>query len=101
MNNQSNSDRVARQEACQYRPGQRVMLKQHPDIVDIVAEYDPQMVPPIWLVNDPKPRYPHELTRLTMPAFGIQQLASSSPRRSQPSRQKSPVGDRPKSPVGQ
>ncbi len=91
MNSQSNSDRVTRQEASQYRPGQRVILKQHPDVVDIVAEYDPQMVPPIWLVNDPKPRYPHELARLTMPAFGIRQLTSSSSRPSQPSRQKSPA----------
>lgn len=101
MNNPSNSDRVARQEAFQYRPGQRVMLNQHPDVVDTIAEYDPQMVPPIWLVNDPKPRYPHELTRLMMPTFGIRSLTSSSPRRSQLPSQKSPVRDRPKSSIGQ
>ncbi|MFB2978452.1 hypothetical protein [Microseira sp. BLCC-F43] len=50
-----------RQEAYQYRPGQRVELKQRPGVVDTIAEYDPMMVPPIQLVNDPQPRYPEEL----------------------------------------
>ncbi|GAC1461518.1 MAG: hypothetical protein NVS2B14_09200 [Chamaesiphon sp.] len=53
-----------RQEAFQYRHGQRVELKVSPGVVDIIAEYDPMMVPPIFLVNDPKPRYPEELTLL-------------------------------------
>jgi hypothetical protein len=52
------------QEALKYRPGTRVELKSCPGAVDIVAAYDPMMVPPIWLVNDPKPRYPEELTLL-------------------------------------
>lgn len=50
-----------RQEASQYRAGQRVELKQRPGVFDIIAEYDPMMVPPIQLVNDPQPRYPEEL----------------------------------------
>jgi hypothetical protein len=49
------------QEALQYQSGTRVELKQRPGVVDIIAEYDPMMVPPIWLVNDPQPRYPEEL----------------------------------------
>ncbi len=52
---------LTRQEALQYRPGEKVELKSQPGVFDMIAEYDPMMVPPIWLVNDPKPRYPEEL----------------------------------------
>lgn len=52
------------EEALQYHPGQRVELKQRPGVVDTIAEYDPMMVPPIWLANDPQPRYPEELNLL-------------------------------------
>jgi hypothetical protein len=48
-------------EAVEYRPGQRVELKSNPGMVDTIAQYDPLMVPPIWLEHDPRPRYPHEL----------------------------------------
>jgi hypothetical protein len=58
------------EEVLKYRPGQRVELKQHPGVVDIIAEYDPMMVPPIWLVKDPKPRYPEELTLLPRQVIG-------------------------------
>lgn len=51
-----------RQEALQYRPGQRVELKQHPGTFDVIASYDPEMVPPITLEHDPRPRYPEELS---------------------------------------
>ncbi|MFB2919421.1 hypothetical protein [Aerosakkonema funiforme] len=53
-----------RQEALQYRAGQRVELKQRPGVVYTIAEYDPMMVPPIWLTNDPQPRYPEELNAI-------------------------------------
>ncbi|MBV9390092.1 MAG: hypothetical protein JOZ78_27015 [Chroococcidiopsidaceae cyanobacterium CP_BM_ER_R8_30] len=49
------------EEAFIYRPGQKVELKSQPGTCDIIANYEPMMVPPIWLVNDPKPRYAHEL----------------------------------------
>lgn len=49
------------EEAIEYQPGQQVELKQRPGEVDIIADYDPMMVPPIFLLNDPKPRYPEEL----------------------------------------
>lgn len=62
------------QEALKYRPGQRVELKQRPGVVDIIAEYDPMMVPPISLVNDPKPRYPEELILLVKPVMGADWL---------------------------
>lgn len=65
------TDDFDQQEALRYRPGTRVEMKQHPGVVDIIAEYDPMMVPPIWLVNDPKPRYPEELKWLTKPILDI------------------------------
>ena len=60
---------VEEQEALLYRPGQRVELKQRPGVVDTIAAYDPMMVPPVWLVNDPQPRYPEELNLLSKPAI--------------------------------
>jgi len=55
------------EEALTYRSGQKVELKSQPGTVDIIASYDPMMVPPIWLVNDPKPRYAHELRVISHP----------------------------------
>lgn len=49
------------QEADEFCPGTQVELKQRPGVVDTIAAYDPMMVPPIWLCNDPQPRYPEEL----------------------------------------
>ncbi len=72
------ADNFDQQEALSYRPGQRVELKANPGVVDIIAEYDPMMVPPIWLANDPKPRYPHELNLLTIPVRGINWLRLSN-----------------------
>src|ERR687885_2237623 len=68
---------LGQEEALQYKPGQRVELKASPGVVDIIAEYDPMMVPPIWLANDPKPRYPHELNLLAQPIMGIGWLSLS------------------------
>ena len=49
------------EEAFTYRAGQKVELTSQPGTFDIIASYEPMMVPPIWLVNDPRPRYAHEL----------------------------------------
>ena len=49
------------EEAFMYRSGQKVELESQPGSFDIIASYEPMMVPPIWLVNDPRPRYAHEL----------------------------------------
>lgn len=57
------------QEALQYRPGQQVELKQRPGVVDTIAEYNPMMVPPVCLLNDPQPRYPEELNLLSKPSI--------------------------------
>ncbi|MCA1990968.1 MAG: hypothetical protein LDL41_02820 [Coleofasciculus sp. S288] len=92
MNSQFNTDDFSRQEALRYRPGQRVELKASPGVVDVIAEYDPMMVPPIWLVNDPKPRYPHELNLLAKPIINTGWLQISRRRSTVPPVQKS--GDR-------
>jgi len=52
-------------EAFEYLPGSVVELTSQPGVVDTVAYYEPMMVPPIWLENDPRPRYPHELRILS------------------------------------
>ncbi|NJL38232.1 MAG: hypothetical protein HC840_32185 [Leptolyngbyaceae cyanobacterium RM2_2_4] len=49
------------EEAFEYRPGQRVELIAQPGTFDTIADYEAMMVPPIWLLNDSRPRYPHEL----------------------------------------
>ena len=56
-----NAEDFELQEALKFSPGKPVELKQKPGKVYLIAEYDPMMVPPIWLVNNPKPYYPHEL----------------------------------------
>jgi hypothetical protein len=38
-----------------------VELKNNPGVLHQIDYYEAIMVPPIWLVNDPRPRYPHEL----------------------------------------
>ncbi len=55
------------EEAFTYRQGQKVELKSQPGTFDIIASYEPMMVPPIWLVNDPRPRYSHELQIIFYP----------------------------------
>lgn len=59
------------EEAFRFRPGQKVELKSQPGTCDIVASYEAMMVPPIWLVNDPKPRYAHELRVISHPVREI------------------------------
>jgi hypothetical protein len=48
-------------EARKYSAGKPVELKHQPGKVYVIAEYDPMMVPPVWLKDDPMPHYPHEL----------------------------------------
>jgi len=49
------------EELLEYQPGFIVELKSRHGIFDAIASYDPAIVPPICLVNDPIPRYSHEL----------------------------------------
>jgi hypothetical protein len=62
------------QEMSVYRPGQRVEIKHRPGIIDTVIAYDPSMVPPIVLANDPQPRYPEELNLVSQPGTGFNWL---------------------------
>lgn len=59
------------EEAFMYRPGQKVELKAQPGTFDTIASYEPMMVPPIWLVNDPRPRYAHELRVVSYPVRDV------------------------------
>jgi hypothetical protein len=52
-------------EAFEYLPGLTVELKSCPGKLDVVVGYDLTMVPPIWLEQDPCPRYPHELRTIS------------------------------------
>lgn len=49
-----------KQEYLKYKKGTAVELKEKPGKIYLIEEYDEMMVPPIWLVNDPKPHYPDE-----------------------------------------
>ncbi len=66
------------EEAFIYRPGQKVELKSQPGTFDIIASYEPMMVPPIWLVNDPKPRYAHELQVVSHPVRKLRSMVASA-----------------------
>lgn len=48
-------------EAWEYQPGFTVELKSQPGTRYTIESYDSMMVPPVWLVEAPMPRYPHEL----------------------------------------
>ncbi|MGB7311694.1 MAG: hypothetical protein WA939_02075 [Nodosilinea sp.] len=48
-------------ELFEYLPGTLVELVDQPDTLYAIEGYEATMVPPIWLVDDPRPRYPHEL----------------------------------------
>lgn len=48
-------------ELFDYLPGTLVEQVDQPGTVYEIEGYEATMVPPIWLVNDPRPRYPHEL----------------------------------------
>ncbi|MBD2091410.1 hypothetical protein H6F67_16325 [Microcoleus sp. FACHB-1515] len=48
-------------EMFEYLPGTTVELKAIPGVLHQIDYYEAMLVPPIWLVGDPRPRYPHEL----------------------------------------
>jgi hypothetical protein len=53
------------EEAKEYQAGTPVQFKQDGGKTYYVEEYDPMLVPPIWLENHPKPCYPEELRVLS------------------------------------
>lgn len=48
-------------EIFEYLPGTMVEFKATPGVLHKIDSYEATMVPPIWLLNDPRPHYPHEL----------------------------------------
>jgi hypothetical protein len=48
-------------EMFEYLPGTLVELNEKPGVTYRIESYDAMMVPPIWLENDPCPRYPTEI----------------------------------------
>jgi len=60
-----NSTKWEQEEAKIYQPGTPVQLKQEGGKIYYVEEYDPMLVPPIWLEEHPKPCYPEELRVLS------------------------------------
>jgi hypothetical protein len=62
------------QEMAVYRAGQKVAIKHRPGVTDTVIAYDPMMVPPVILANDPQPRYPEELILISQPATAFDWL---------------------------
>ncbi|HBE57969.1 MAG TPA: hypothetical protein DEG17_22395 [Cyanobacteria bacterium UBA11149] len=62
-------------EMFEYLPGTIVELKNQPGVLHQIDCYEAMMVPPIWLVDDPRPRYPHELrivSRREVPACDLE-----------------------------
>jgi hypothetical protein len=73
------------QEMAIYRPGQKVEIKHRPGVIDTVIAYDPMMVPPVMLANDPQPRYPEELVLVSQPAIAFDWLHPWAKTKSDPS----------------
>ncbi|QUS61585.1 hypothetical protein [Synechocystis sp. PCC 7338] len=48
-------------EMFEYLPGTIVELNSEPGVLYQIDCYKTCMVPPIWLVGDPRPRYPHQM----------------------------------------
>lgn len=61
-------------EAFEFLPGATVELNAQPGVVYTIERYEPMMVPPIWLVDDLRPRYPHELRILSRQAAQVCEL---------------------------
>jgi len=67
------------EEAFEYRAGLTVELKSQPGVLHTIAYYEVMMVPPIWLENDARPRYPHELRVVFQPSVATTCSISESP----------------------
>jgi hypothetical protein len=63
-------------EMFEYLPGTIVELKNNPGVLHQIDYYEAMMVPPIWLVNDPRPRYPSELQIVSRREVPVCQIES-------------------------
>lgn len=76
------------EEVWEYQPGCTVELIAKPGVLGTIARYDAMMVPPIWLVDSPRPYYPHELRVVSRPSLsqvfskGISYFNQASKRKS-------------------
>ncbi|WP_017301281.1 hypothetical protein [Nodosilinea nodulosa] len=67
-------------ELFEYLPGTLVELADQPGTSYQIDCYEATMVPPIWLVGDPRPRYPHELQIVSGQAARVCALGPSKSR---------------------
>jgi hypothetical protein len=65
-------------EMFEYLPGTVVELLDEPGVHYEIDGYEAVMVPPIWLKNNPCPRYPHELRIISRQTAQVCQLAETS-----------------------
>jgi len=65
-------------EMFEYLPGTLVELKNQPGTLHRIDSYEATMVPPVWLVGDSRPRYPHELRIVSRREAQICELAQPS-----------------------
>ena len=56
-----NSNNFEQREVETYFVGRPVELKGKPGKIYVIQEYNPMMVPPIWLSDDSIPHYPYEI----------------------------------------
>ncbi len=61
-------------EMFEYLPGTIVELKDKPGVLHRIDCYEAMMVPPIWLANDSRPRYPDELRIVSHQGVQVCQL---------------------------
>lgn len=72
-----NSDSVIDwDEMFEYLPGTVVELKEKPGVLYQIESYEALMVPPIWLVGDPRPRYSSDLKIVSRQKIQVCELES-------------------------
>jgi hypothetical protein len=61
-------------EMFEYLPGTLVELVDQPGASYEIECYEAMMVPPIWLKDDPRPRYPHDIRIVSRQTAQVCQL---------------------------
>lgn len=67
-------------ELFEYLPGTLVELVDQPGTHYAIEGYEATMVPPIWLIDDPRPRYPHELRIVSRQPAQVCTLVKQTPK---------------------
>jgi hypothetical protein len=63
-------------EMFEYLPGTVVELREKLGVLYQIESYEGLMVPPIWLVGDPRPRYPSDLKIVSRQQIRVCELES-------------------------